>query len=134
MDETQTCPHCAETIHTLALVCRHCGHDLAPQGVETEPKAKRNWRGIVALGILVVLLLVVVFKVGVYTSQPIGSLSEGRTLIVWRVSGEQVPVVGYEEPSLEQRFGEEYRAHCRSVPRWLPRIPPQKLVEQEEEK
>ncbi len=27
----------------------------------------------------------------------------------------------YEEPDLERRFGEAYRAYCRQVPRWLPR-------------
>jgi protein-S-isoprenylcysteine O-methyltransferase Ste14 len=27
----------------------------------------------------------------------------------------------YEEPGLEQRFGEEYLAYKRQVPRWLPR-------------
>jgi protein-S-isoprenylcysteine O-methyltransferase Ste14 len=43
-------------------------------------------------------------------------------------------VVCYEEPTLEQRFGEEYRTYCQSVPRWFPRLPPQKSVEQEEEK
>jgi len=35
----------------------------------------------------------------------------------------------YEEPGLERRFGEDYRAYKRSVPRWLPRrtawAPPQ---------
>lgn len=30
----------------------------------------------------------------------------------------------YEEPGLERRFGEEYRAYKRNVPRWLPRRPP----------
>lgn len=28
----------------------------------------------------------------------------------------------YEEPGLERRFGDEYRAYKREVPRWLPRI------------
>jgi len=27
-----------------------------------------------------------------------------------------------EEPDLERRFGEDYRAYCRRVPRWLPRL------------
>jgi protein-S-isoprenylcysteine O-methyltransferase Ste14 len=27
----------------------------------------------------------------------------------------------YEEPGLERRFGEDYRAYRRNVPRWLPR-------------
>ena len=31
-----------------------------------------------------------------------------------------------EEPGLEKRFGEEYRAYKRNVPRWLPRCTPWK--------
>jgi protein-S-isoprenylcysteine O-methyltransferase Ste14 len=42
-------------------------------------------------------------------------------------------VVCYEEPTLEQRFGEEYRTYCQSVPRWFPRLLPRKSAEQEEE-
>jgi protein-S-isoprenylcysteine O-methyltransferase Ste14 len=30
--------------------------------------------------------------------------------------------VVYEEPAMERRFGEEYRAYAREVPRWLPRV------------
>jgi protein-S-isoprenylcysteine O-methyltransferase Ste14 len=30
----------------------------------------------------------------------------------------------FEEPGLERRFGEEYRAYKRNVPRWLPRLTP----------
>ena len=30
----------------------------------------------------------------------------------------------YEEPNLEQRFGEEYLSYKLGVPRWLPRISP----------
>lgn len=30
----------------------------------------------------------------------------------------------HEEPGLEQRFGDEYRAYKRNVPRWLPRRSP----------
>ena len=30
----------------------------------------------------------------------------------------------YEEPGLERRFGEDYRAYKRNVPRWLPRRTP----------
>ena len=32
-------------------------------------------------------------------------------------------VVGWEEPSLERTFGDEYRTYRASVPRWLPRLP-----------
>jgi protein-S-isoprenylcysteine O-methyltransferase Ste14 len=31
-------------------------------------------------------------------------------------------VVLYEEPHLTGRFGEEYRAYCQKVGRWLPRV------------
>jgi protein-S-isoprenylcysteine O-methyltransferase Ste14 len=30
-------------------------------------------------------------------------------------------VVFYEEPTLKRKFGAEYEAYCRAVPRWLPR-------------
>ena len=29
----------------------------------------------------------------------------------------------WEEPDLARRFGEDYRAYCRQVPRWIPRLP-----------
>jgi protein-S-isoprenylcysteine O-methyltransferase Ste14 len=31
-------------------------------------------------------------------------------------------VVLYEEPALRRRFGSDYEAYCRRVPRWLPRL------------
>jgi len=31
-------------------------------------------------------------------------------------------VVLYEEPTLRRRFGSQYEAYCRMVPRWLPRL------------
>ena len=33
-------------------------------------------------------------------------------------------VVAYEEPTLEQTFGEEYEAFRTNVPRWIPRMAP----------
>ena len=30
----------------------------------------------------------------------------------------------YEEPTLRQMFGEEYKVYCRNVPRWTPRLRP----------
>ncbi len=33
-------------------------------------------------------------------------------------------VVFFEEPSLRRRFGENYEAYLRTVPRWLPRFSP----------
>jgi protein-S-isoprenylcysteine O-methyltransferase Ste14 len=31
-------------------------------------------------------------------------------------------VLVYEEPVLRQKFGAEYEAYCRQVPRWFPRL------------
>jgi protein-S-isoprenylcysteine O-methyltransferase Ste14 len=31
-------------------------------------------------------------------------------------------VLLYEEPTLRRKFGEEYEAYCKRVPRWLPRL------------
>jgi len=35
-----------------------------------------------------------------------------------------VLVVGYEEPHLRSKFGADYEAYRRKVPRWLPRLRP----------
>lgn len=35
--------------------------------------------------------------------------------------------IAYEEPALEERFGEAYREYKQHVPRWIPRITPYKL-------
>lgn len=37
-------------------------------------------------------------------------------VIVWHLF-----VIGYEEPTLEREFGDEYRAYRARVPRWVPR-------------
>src|ERR1700736_6756018 len=37
-------------------------------------------------------------------------------------SGAVLFVMLYEEPILRTKFGAEYEAYCRRVPRWLPRI------------
>lgn len=34
-EDTRTCPHCAEQVKPEALVCKHCGRDLAPAGDAT---------------------------------------------------------------------------------------------------
>jgi protein-S-isoprenylcysteine O-methyltransferase Ste14 len=39
-------------------------------------------------------------------------------LVFWLVF--HLYVVGREEPLLRRRFGSDYEAYCRSVPRWLP--------------
>ena len=36
----------------------------------------------------------------------------------------QINFIVAEEPQLERRFGDEYRAYKRNVPRWLPRREP----------
>jgi protein-S-isoprenylcysteine O-methyltransferase Ste14 len=45
-------------------------------------------------------------------------------LLAWCAAFFALNYVGfrvYEEPGLERRFGDEYRAYKREVPRWLPR-------------
>ncbi|HET9824261.1 MAG TPA: isoprenylcysteine carboxylmethyltransferase family protein [Chitinophagaceae bacterium] len=37
--------------------------------------------------------------------------------------------IAYEEPNLEQRFGDDYRKYKKHVSRWLPRITPYRQVE-----
>ena len=32
-------------------------------------------------------------------------------------------VIGYEEPTLEREFGDDYREYCSQVARWVPRSP-----------
>jgi protein-S-isoprenylcysteine O-methyltransferase Ste14 len=36
-------------------------------------------------------------------------------------------VVLYEEPTLRARFGDQYAAYCRQVPRWRPRLRPARV-------
>ncbi len=38
-------------------------------------------------------------------------------------------VYGYEEPSLSERYGEQYAAYRRAVPNWCPRLHPYKDLE-----
>jgi protein-S-isoprenylcysteine O-methyltransferase Ste14 len=37
-------------------------------------------------------------------------------------AGTALFVMVYEEPSLRVKFGAEYEAYCRRVPRWIPRF------------
>lgn len=58
----------------------------------------------------------------------------GQALLLWRpvllgydvlvTAGMVAFVVGYEQPALAQRFGNEYRTYCRAVPGWWPRLTP----------
>lgn len=48
-------------------------------------------------------------------------------LLIWFAAFFAINYAGfrvYEEPDLERRFGEDYRAYKRNVPRWLPRHTP----------
>jgi protein-S-isoprenylcysteine O-methyltransferase Ste14 len=43
-------------------------------------------------------------------------------LAVALFAGAMVFVLFYEEPALRRKFGAEYEAYCRQVPRWIPRF------------
>jgi protein-S-isoprenylcysteine O-methyltransferase Ste14 len=52
-----------------------------------------------------------------------------RSVALWTATfllANHVYFVLLEEPGLEERFGEEYRAYKAHVPRWLPRLRPWK--------
>jgi len=43
-------------------------------------------------------------------------------LVFWGINALIMPLI--EEPALEERFGSDYRAYKRNVPRWIPRLRP----------
>ena len=58
-------------------------------------------------------------------------LLRSTALAIWVVSFIAVNVLyirRFEEPGLRSRFGDEYRAYCRRVPRWL-RLTPMRRAE-----
>jgi protein-S-isoprenylcysteine O-methyltransferase Ste14 len=67
--------------------------------------------------IYIAALLIVGGEAGLFMSLPLLEY-----LAVMALSF-QLLVVGYEEPHLVWRFGDEYLAYRRRVRRWLPRIP-----------
>jgi protein-S-isoprenylcysteine O-methyltransferase Ste14 len=62
-------------------------------------------------------LLVVVGEAWLFLSPPL--LLYAAALAV----GVHLFVIGYEEPTLRRRFGDEYLAYRRQVGRWIPRPP-----------
>lgn len=56
---------------------------------ESEVATKRRSFTRLILAVIALVVLVVLFtKIGLYTVQPIGAIPEGRTLVIWRNSGE----------------------------------------------
>lgn len=54
-----------------------------------------------------------------------GALARSSALgVYWGIwfLGANLFVIGYEEPTLRQRFGAEYDAYTRQVGRWIPRL------------
>lgn len=47
-------------------------------------------------------------------------------LIVWLLL--HIGVVLYEEPGLRKRFGHPYQEYCKTVPRWIPRLPGRRRI------
>ena len=82
------------------------------QTLPSEVRQRRNWAKVIAVGLLLTFMLVVALKMGFYTIQPIGALPEGRTLIVWRDSGE--PLFNSPDAMCMDRVG-EVSLLCRGV-------------------
>ena len=52
-------------------------------------------------------------------------------LVIWLIAMVRIIyliVANYEEPQLEQRFGESWKEYCQKVPAWIPRFKVQKGV------
>lgn len=74
----------------------------------------RRVRNPMILGVLTVLLGESIF---------LGSRAVAAWLLTF-LAINQVYFLALEEPGLDRRFGESYRAYKRDVPRWLPRLRP----------
>jgi len=95
-----------------ALVNKDSITSDAAEVVSSEARPKRNWLKTIAIIIVFAIILVVALKVGFYTIQPIGALPEGKTLIVWRSSGE--PFLNSPDAMCMKRVG-EVSLLCRGV-------------------
>jgi len=60
-----------------------------------------------------------------------GLLFESATLFVYAAVTFLVfhtGVVFYEEPTLRRKFADSYKSYCQSVPRWIPRLRPERRM------
>jgi protein-S-isoprenylcysteine O-methyltransferase Ste14 len=59
---------------------------------------------------------------------------ESQNILIWAASFfviNTIYFIVYEEPDLEDRFGDEYREYKKHVSRWLPRLRPYELHQNE---
>jgi protein-S-isoprenylcysteine O-methyltransferase Ste14 len=68
--------------------------------------------------IYIAALIVVVGEAWLFLSLPLIVYAAGVAV------GVHLFVIGYEEPTLRRRFGDEYVAYRRHVRRWMPHPPP----------
>jgi len=74
--DEKTCPQCAETVKSAAVVCKHCGYNFASQTVATArpaPAAKSHKARNGCLGVLVILVILTV--IGALSGHGSGSTS-----------------------------------------------------------
>ena len=90
--------------------------------VVIDPRSPRDWLGLAAIGIGVVLLGACIWEFARRGRGTLAPVDPPTALVVWFVAA-NLFVIGYEEPALRRRFGPAYDRYRATVGRWVPGRP-----------